>query len=151
MSAEVLVPAGVPIDEAAAWVGGSCWAELSLHQALTDLLAVVEDPTARLALWKVRAHRAAVAEEWHRRLPVLRERPPAAYVVSPGGALVALLAEVPTGLAAVEWTGPVLAALAERYRAHVTVAQGPADGPVASTLVTALAVTESDEGLLRSL
>ncbi|MEO6987992.1 MAG: hypothetical protein ABI239_05020, partial [Aquihabitans sp.] len=84
----VLVPAGEPILVAAAWVGTACWTELRLHQMMSDLLGTatvapvpsVSIPSAS-KLWTVRAHRAEVAEAWHRRLPELREFPRPDFVI----------------------------------------------------------------------
>ncbi|NLD76734.1 MAG: hypothetical protein GX643_08705 [Acidimicrobiales bacterium] len=121
----VLVPAGLPLVEAARWVGGSCWLELHAHAVITDALAdlSLEDPQ-RIALWTVRSNRAEMAEAWHRRLPELREFPRETFVSRPDG----VGADTPDG---------VLAQLHRRYAEHEAVAVGPADGPVAQTLARA--------------
>lgn len=165
----VLVPAGEPILAAAAWVGTVCWAELRLHQMISDELgtAVVaplapaagsssEDEDEQVGdrsgdlgsfgqssdasrLWTVRAHRAEVAEAWHRRLPELREFPRPDFV-APGSDGERLLVD-----------GSVTAtlqALLDHYRQRSTQPMGAADGPVADTLAVAIARTEADLVLL---
>lgn len=151
----VLVPAGEPILAAAAWVGTACWAELRLHQMISDLLGTAQvaplpeatpgvdvdsnqGPSASL-MWTVRAHRAEVAEAWHRRLPELREFPRPAFVV-PGGDGERLTADSDVTA--------TLTALLDHYGRRVAVAVGPADGPVADTLAVAIARTEADLALL---
>ncbi len=77
----VLVPAGLPILDAARWVGASCWLELTVHQLLTAELAAPDlDDQGRVVRWRVRAHRAEVAAAWHQRLPELRELPREGFV-----------------------------------------------------------------------
>lgn len=158
----VLVPAGQPILDAAGWVGTACWAELRFHQLISDELGVAvvapladpagpegaSDPSGREGgagqswssrVWTVRAHRAELAEAWHRRLPELREFPRPGFVV-PGVDGEGLLAH-----------GDVtstLHALLEHYRQRQAQPMGPADGPVADTLAVAIARTEADLALL---
>lgn len=142
----VSIPAGAAIRDAAGWVGTTCWEELRLHQTLTDLLAGPDSDSGaddgssmRQRWWVVRAHRAELAEAWHRRLPELREFPRAGFV-----------APNPDGSVVVADGDPVasLRALLDRYRAHVEVAVGPADGPVGETLGDAISRTEADLALL---
>ena len=145
----VLVAEGRPLREAAAWVGRACWVELRLHEVLTDWLATEVDPERRSALWAVRAHRAGMAQAWHRRLPELREMPRADFVRPAGPAVEAWFASLvdldaadaharPAALAA------TLHALADGYEAHLAVAVGPADAPVADTLALAVARSVAD-------
>jgi len=145
----VVVPAGRPFLEAAAWVGASCRAELVLHDRLTRALAAGAGAERSAILWTVRAHRAEVAEAWHRRLPELRELPRDGFVAGDGsdgdrsegtGGLV--VADDPG------WVADALDGLAERYRAHLAVAVGPADGPVADTLALAIHRAEADRAAL---
>ena len=174
----VLVPAGEPILVAAAWVGTACWAELRLHQRISDLLGTgtvaplpltIESSGGKVAegmaeiigtsdgqphpasgssvdrevggrpsassLWTVRAHRAEVAESWHRRLPELREFPRPDFVV-PGPDGERLVAGGDVAI--------VLQALLDHYRQRLTQPMGPADGPVADTLAAVVARTEAD-------
>lgn len=143
----VLIPAGLPIRDAARWVGGSCWLELLAHGRITDLLAVPDlADDLRVELWRVRAHRAATSEEWHRRLPELRELPREDFVGPPeelgdpdAGAYG------PPSIAAV---AGVLGLLDDRYAAHEAVAVGPADGPVRATLSAARARLARDRQAL---
>lgn len=149
----VVVPVGQPILDAAAWVGHACWAELRLHQVLTDWLAIEASPPLVSAFWAVRAHRAELAEAWHRRLPELREFPRPGFITSSaagdqGFGDLNALTNPADGAARVAALAAVLAAMAAHYREHVGVAVGPADGPVADTLTWALARTESDLALL---
>ncbi|MCU1498807.1 MAG: protein of unknown function transrane [Acidimicrobiales bacterium] len=152
----VVVPAGLPFAEAAGWVGQACWSELRVHEALTGWLAVEADEGLAATLWVLRAHRAELAELWHRRLPELREFPRQGFVLAGdvGTDGLAVLTEPGTvgepvaGTARVAALASALTAMAERYRAHLAVAVGPADGPVADTLRLALARTESDLTLL---
>lgn len=149
----VVMPAGAPLLEAAAWVGASCWLELALHRRLTALLATGIGPDASPVAWTVRAHRAELAEAWHRRLPELREFPRAPFVVAPadGDPRLASLAADPAPTADLASVDAALAALADRYRAHQAVAVGPADGPVAETLRRALARTDADRQALAAV
>jgi hypothetical protein len=149
----VVVAQGRPLLEAAAWVGRACWAELRLHEVLTDWLATEVDPERRTALWAVRSHRAGVAQAWHRRLPELRELPRADFV-RPGDAQVEAWF---TNLAAIEAgdaharpaaLAATLHALADGYEAHRAVAVGPADAPVADTLALAVARSVADGAAL---
>lgn len=149
----VVVPVGQPILDAAAWVGHACWAELRLHQVLTDWLAIEASPPLATAFWAVRAHRAELAEAWHRRLPELREFPRPGFVKSSaagdqGLAGLEVLTDPADGAARVAALRAALAAMADHYRKHAQVAVGPADGPVADTLGWAIARTESDLALL---
>ena len=149
----VVVPVGQPILDAAAWVGHACWAELGFHQVLTDWLAIEASPSLVSALWAVRAHRAELAEAWHRRLPELREFPRSEFIKPSeagdrGFADLNALTDPADGAARSAALTVALAAMADHYRGHAQVAVGPADGPVADTLNLALARTESDLALL---
>lgn len=164
----VLVPAGEPILAAAAWVGTACWAELRLHQMISDVLGTgvvaplasagevegaamsdgrparpfgvgVEGQPSASTLWVVRAHRAEVAEAWHRRLPELREFPRPGFVVA-GTDGERLLAGDDVSV--------TLQALLDHYRDRRAQPMGPADGPVADTLTSVIARTEADLALL---
>ncbi len=73
-------PPGLPILDAAAWVGHACWVELRLHAVLTHWLSVELDPDATSVLWTERADAADRAEAWHHRLPELREHPRSAFI-----------------------------------------------------------------------
>ena len=148
-SPPVLVPAGAPLIAAATWVGQACWAELRLHAALTAWLGDESEPGRRLAWWTVRAHHAQVADRWHQRLPELREMPRAAFV-APSGTEVERWFEALEGVPAggpgrVAAVSAPLHALALGYEAHRHVARGPADGPVADSLVLAAARAVADE------
>lgn len=146
----VVVPAGRPLGEAAAWVGRACWSELRLHQVLTGWLAIEADAEQRVAWWRLRSTRAELAETWHRRLPELRELPRRDLVAAPSPEVAAHLDDLatledPTGTDdRVAALAAVLAALARGYRDHAPVAVGPADGPVAASLGLARARTEGD-------
>jgi hypothetical protein len=177
----VVVPAGAPLVEAAEWVGHACWAELRFHGALTRWLAAESDPVAATLLWRVRSHRAEVAEQWHRRLPELREMPRADFVRAgdptlaalfdhvealgaddepaptddppgdpagpddaAGAAAAAAAAERTLTLARVHAAASLLSALRAGYEARVSVAVGPADGPVAATLAQAIRAIDAD-------
>ena len=151
----VVIPAGPPILEAAAWVGHACWAELRFHQVFTTWLAVEADLELSQAFWAIRGHRAQVAEWWHRRLPELREHPRSSFVApsSPDVAerfdeldqLVQPDASMDRAVAA----AGVLVALGRGYEERRAVAVGPADRPVAATLVQAVAITIPDYAALR--
>ncbi len=143
----VLLPAGLPLLEAAAWVGNACWVELRLHAVLTGWLAVEQDPEATLVLWSERADAAERAEAWHRRLPELREHPRSSFVQASSGEVARLL----NGLTALDEPGQtdarrgalsaVLRGLRLGYHRRQSLAVGPADGPTATTLVAALRST----------
>lgn len=138
----VVTPAGLPILEAARWVGASCWLELQVHGLITEVLASEGlDDDQRVALWRVRSNRAEVAEAWHRRLPELREFPRETFV----GPLDESSGQIPYdtggGISAV---AGALSGLRQRYEAHAGVAVGPADGPVAATLRWALGLLAPD-------
>lgn len=145
----VVVPAGLPILDAARWVGSSCWLELAVRGALTAELADPElSDGARVARWRVRAHRAGVAAAWHERLPELRELPRERFVVPPsdaaGGAGDDRWWEVDAGTDVVA----LLDRLDRRYRDHEAVAVGPADGPVRATLSRARELLAADRRAL---
>lgn len=128
----VLVPAGLPLLEAARWVGGSCWLELHAHAVLTEALAHADlTDGQRIALWAVRSNRSEVAEAWHQRLPELRELPRETFVQRPDGDIA-------------ETVDALLAQLDRRYAEQEPVAAGPADGPVAETLSRARALLARD-------
>ncbi|MBX3314470.1 MAG: hypothetical protein KF906_09135 [Actinobacteria bacterium] len=147
----VLVPAGAPLLEAAAWVGASCRAELDLHDRLTEVLAAGVGPELTSVLWQVRAHRAEVAEAWHRRLPELREMPRSGFVEATEVDPVSVPGTPSSDPADVGWLVDALDRLLDRYRSHVPVAVGPADGPVADTLRSAIARAEEDRAAVVSL
>lgn len=144
----VVVPAGLPILDAARWVGASCWLELAVHRALTAELA---DPDLadeeRVARWRVRAHRAEAAAAWHARLPELREFPRERFVAPPAD---------PGPDPDDRWWGAsagidladVLDRLDRRYHDHEGVAVGPADGPVRATLSRARELLAADRRAL---
>ena len=130
----VLVPAGLPILEAARWVGASCWLELTVHQLLTAALAAPDlDDQGRVVRWRVRAHRAEVAAAWHQRLPELRELPREGFVAPPAD----------DGIDGIDLTA-ALEGLDRRYQAHEAVAVGAADGPVRATLSRARDLLAAD-------
>jgi len=143
----VLIPPGLPIEAAAAWIGHACWAELRLHAVLTEWLAVEADAERVAALWHERADAAERAESWHRRLPELRERPRAELMV-PSSPAVAQLFDGLAALSTPEASEARHAALAAvlrglrlGYHRHLEVAVGPADGPTAISLQAALRST----------
>lgn len=146
-----VTPAGPLLMDAAAWVGAASWAELVLHQALTDLLGTVE-PGQAVVLWTIRARRAELAAAWHQRLPELRELPRSGFVepTSEIAAILAPFAEPVTGdrIGAV---AEVLAMLGGHYRSRQAVAVGPADGPTTATLRRAVADTDTDLETLNAL
>lgn len=134
--------AGLDLSEAAKWVGQSCWAELRLHEVLTAWMADEPDAAFVEIMWGVRADAAERAAAWHRRLPELREFPRAGFVAAPGTDQEAawdLLAGAPDLSPRTAGLRLALSARADEYKRHRGVAVGPADGPVAATLVTALA------------
>ena len=143
----VLTPPGLPILDAAAWVGRACWVELRLHAVLTDWLAVEADAEAVSVFWSERADAAERAEAWHQRLPELREHPRAAFVAAPSddvGRLFDALGELDQPYQTEQRRGAlsaVLRGLRIGYHAHTELAVGPADGPTATTLHAALRST----------
>jgi hypothetical protein len=144
----VLVPAGLPLLDAARWVGASCWLELAVHERLTEVLASEHlDAEVRVAAWRIRSHRAEVAEAWHRRLPELREMPRSAFVQPPPEEEVAGFDAGAGGLTVDQVVG-MLAALDDRYATHERVAVGLADGPVRATLSWARVLLAEDRAAL---
>ncbi len=143
----VLVPPGLPLMDAAAWVGNACWTELRLHAILTDWLAVETDAESVQALWSERADAAERAEAWHRRLPELRELPRAEFVRPASPAVSQLFEDLellrdPAGSAARRGAlAAVLRGLRLGYHKHQKVVVGPADGPTATSLTAALRST----------
>lgn len=137
--------------DAAAWVGAASWAELRLHRALTDLLRTAE-PEQASGLWAVRSRRAELAAAWHQRLPELRELPRSGFV-EPTTDVSEIMAPLDdaAGSASISVMAAVLADLAAHYRAHESIAVGPADGPTAATLRRALADADADLETLDSL
>lgn len=154
-SPSVVVPAGLPILDAAAWVGHACWAELRFHQVLTTWLAVEVDLELSQAFWAIRSHRAEVASWWHRRLPELREHPRETFVVPSRPDVVArfdeleALVEPDATIDRAVAAAGVLVALGRGYEERRAVALGSADRPVAATLVQAAAITVPDYLALR--
>lgn len=151
----VVIPAGLPILEAAAWVGQACWAELRFHQVLTAWLAVETDLELSQAFWAIRSHRGEVAEWWHRRLPELREHPRETFVAPSRPDVAArfdeleALVEPDASMDRAAAAAGVLIALGRGYEERRAVAVGPADRPVAATLVQAVAITVPDYLALR--
>jgi hypothetical protein len=146
-SSDVVIPPGLPILEAAAWVGHACWAELRLHAVLTHWLSIESDPEQVSVLWSERADAAERAEAWHRRLPELREYPQSVFVEASSEAVARLF----NGLTSIDdpadtearrgALAAVLRGLRLGYHQHQSLAVGPADGPTATTLVQALRST----------
>lgn len=143
----VITPPGLPILDAARWVGHACWVELRLHAVLTHWIAIEPDPEAVSVYWTERADAAERAEAWHRRLPELREHPRSDFVVAPSDGVADVLNEL-TLLDQPDRTeqrrgalSAVLRGLRLGYHAHQERAVGPADGPTATTLVAALRST----------
>jgi hypothetical protein len=143
----VLTPPGLPILDAASWVGHACWAELRLHAVLTHWLAVEVDTEATSVFWAERADAAERAEAWHHRLPELREHPRSSFVEASSEGVARLF----NGLTALDQPdatdvrrgalSAVLRGLRLGYHAHQDRAVGAADGPTATTLVAALRST----------
>lgn len=149
----VVVGSGELILDAAGWVGHACWSELRFHQLLTDWLALEASPALVSTFWAVRAHRAELARALYHRLPELREFPRGGFVKgSPAGeqgfAALAALTAPADGMARSSALHAALSTMADHYRGHARVAVGPADGPTADTLVTAITRTEADLVLL---
>lgn len=143
----VITPPGLPILDAASWVGHACWAELRLHAVLTHWLSVEADPEATAVFWSERADAAERSEAWHRRLPELREHPRSEFVEA-SSEHVARLFNGLTGLDQPDHTeqrrgalSAVLRGLRLGYHAHQERVVGPADGPTATTLSAALRST----------
>mgnify|MGYP000848972920 CR=1 FL=1 len=143
----VITPPGLPILDAAGWVGHACWVELRLHAVLTHWLSVELDPVATSVLWTERADAAERAEAWHRRLPELREHPRSEFVEASSEGVARLF----NGLTSLDQPADaeqrrgalsaVLRGLRLGYHAHIERAVGPADGPTATTLNAALRST----------
>lgn len=153
----MVVPAGRSHEDAAAWVGASCWAEQRVHDILTDWLADAagagDGPAGEASpsgivgrWWTIRAHRADSAEAWYRRLPELREQPRSGFVAPHEADRLALdgAAEAEGAVAREQAVHAMLTELRDRYRAHRDVAVGPADGPVADTLRRLLSMLDAD-------
>ena len=144
---DVLTPPGLPLLEAAAWIGHAAWTELRLHAVLTDWLKIEGDPAAIAVFWEERADAAERAEAWNRRLPALGEFPRHSFIEASSGEAARLL----NGLVAIDQPGAasdrrgalaaVLRGLRLGYHARQAVAVGPADGPTATTLTAALRST----------
>ncbi len=143
----VLTPPGLPILEAAAWVGHACWLELRLHAVLSHWLAIEPEPEASAVFWTERADAAERAEAWFRRLPELREHPRWTFVEASSEPVAHLLNQLalfddPGATAARRGAlAAVLRGLRLGYHSHQERAVGPADGPTATTLVAALRST----------
>jgi hypothetical protein len=143
----VLTPPGLPILEAAAWVGRACWAELRLHAVLTHWMSVEADPEAVAVFWTERADAAERAAAWHERLPELREHPRSSFVEASSEGVARLF----NGLTVLDRPdqteqrrgalSAVLRGLRLGYHAHQDLAVGAADGPTATTLNAALRST----------
>jgi len=143
----VITPPGLPILDAAGWIGHACWVELRLHAALTHWLSIEPDPEAVAVYWIERADAAERAEAWHRRLPELREHPRSDFVVASSDRVAHVLNQL-TLLDQPDRTeqrrgalSAVLRGLRLGYHAHQDRAVGPADGPTATTLNAALRST----------
>jgi hypothetical protein len=163
----VLVPAGLPILDAARWVGASCWLELTVHQLLTVELARADlDDQARVVRWRVRAHRAEAAAAWHQRLPELREFPREGFVAPPAddgidgfdgfdefdgsGDQWWVAGDAGAASGGIDLVD-VLDRLDRRYHGHEARAVGAADGPVRVTLSRARDLLATDRWALGSL
>lgn len=148
----VVVPLGVSLVDAAAWVGRSCWIELRLHEELTSWLTDEGDAAWQGTLWSVRSRRGELAERWHRRLPELREMPRAGFVEPDDAAeaCVERLSEPPPATSDQRRARlrEVLSEVTARYREHLELAVGPADGSTARTLAEAIAATDLDVAAL---
>lgn len=148
----VLLPPGLPLADAAGWVGRACWAELRLHEVLTGWLAIEADPEQTEVLWSERSDAAERAAAWHARLPELREYPRSTFI-APGSPEVERLFD---GLAALDQPdatdarrgalAAVLRGLRLGYHRRRQVAVGPADGPTATTIAAALRSTFGEGG-----
>jgi hypothetical protein len=128
-------------------VGHACWAELRVHAVLTGWLAVESDPEAAMVFWSERSDAAERAEAWHRRLPELREHPRAEFVEASSEGVARLFNGL-TALSEPSQTearrgalSAVLRGLRLGYHHRQEQAIGPADGPLATTLVAALRST----------
>ncbi|MCU1371057.1 MAG: hypothetical protein JWO77_2251 [Ilumatobacteraceae bacterium] len=148
----VLTPPGLPILDAAAWIGHACWTELRLHAALTEWLRVEADPEAVAVFWTERSDAAERAEAWHRRLPELREHPKASFVEASSEEVAGVLNDLvaitgPTATAARRGAlAAVLRGLRLGYHTRLEIMVGPADFPAATSLNEALRSTFGEGG-----
>jgi hypothetical protein len=164
----VLVPAGPTLHEAARWVGHACWAELRWHEVLTGWMAApggggvdgaerigaTNRADAPVLLWSLRADAGERAAMWHRRLPELSELPRHGFLACPSDEVASgfrELAATPTDAARLPATVAVLGAFLSGYTARQATAVGPADGPVARSLVDAVGSIERSRLALPSV
>ncbi len=144
----VVVPAGPTLHEAARWVGHACWAELRWHEVLTGWMAAPGadgDDGASILLWSLRADAGERAAMWHRRLPELSELPRHGFLACSSGEVAEgfdQLAATAADGGRLSATLAVLGAFLSGYTARQATAVGPADGPVARSLVEAVAGIE---------
>ena len=145
----VVMPAGPSLHDAARWVGNACWAELRWHEVLTGWMAEPGvdgvDDGASLLLWSLRADAGERAAMWHRRLPELSELPRHGFLTCPSEEVAEgfdQLAAIAADGGRLPATVAVLGAFLSGYTARQATAVGPADGPVARSLVEAVAGIE---------
>ncbi len=143
----VLIPPGLPLLDAATWLGHACWAELRLHAVITGWMAIEEDAAQSENLWIERADCADRAEAWFRRLPELREYPRHTFIEASSEGVARLFNGL-TALVDPHGTdaragalAAVLRGLRLGYRAQQELAVGPADAPTATALTAALRST----------
>ena len=144
----VVVEPGLPIEDAAAWVGHACWAELRFHELLTTWMADETDDATSAELWSIRAACAERATDWHRRLPELREMPRPDFMVPSSPEVAAFFDSLATATASGELNRLLAAevvagALRVGYEQHWHRAVGTADGPVARTIAASVASLSS--------
>lgn len=149
---KVVQSAGLALVYAAEWVGQACWTELRWHQVLTAWLADETQAGAMVLWWSLRADAAERAEAWHRRLPELAQMARSSFVRPATTAAAEAFDrwEAATGPGRRDRAVDVLTGLAERYRAQVGVAVGPADAPVARNLADAVTAVERSLAELNS-
>jgi hypothetical protein len=141
----LLAPVAPDLVGAAVRLGHDCWWQSRLFEVVGGWVPSETDLTAKLLFGRQCAHFAWRAEQWHDRLPELRELHREAFVVAPnrsGSAVVEALAassgtvERLAGLYRV-----VLPRLVTSYERHLAAASPATDGPI----VRALQLVLNDE------
>ena len=134
----LLAPVAPDLVGAAVRVGHDCWWQSRLFEVVGGWVASEPDVGAKLVFGRHRAHHAWRAEQWHDRLPELRELPREGFVTAPNRAAAVLVETLAASTGTVERLAGlyrvVLPRLVTAHEAHLDALAPVTDGPVGRTL-----------------
>ena len=144
----LLAPVAPDLVGAAVRLGHDCWWQSRLFEVVGGWVPSEADVTAKLLFGRQCAHFAWRAEQWHDRLPELRELHREAFVVAPNRSGAAVIEALAAASGTVERLAGlyrvVLPRLVTAHEAHLDALSPVTDGPVRRTLLLQLPEERAD-------